>query len=279
VRVKVATPTSCNKQVRDQIAKHIQTYSQWQSHLPSDWWVAGVVGREAKCKAANRCLPARTELMFYISTYCSWTPLWLWGGTPQAIIKIKGDKIFFRLGTLNVNSLIIARKRRNILRQLKSHCDVTCFQDSKLDGASANDVCKDDSGSWAFNNRTTKTGGVAIHLQDKLGQYTDDVEFNNVDGSVVGCSVEFNGYKLYLVSVYAPCCGKSKSRLAANMVILNEVEKLVISMKAKRHEVIVSGDLNFIRDDFLDADGGSPEIYNEQLEWIDRMAKYCLWYV
>jgi hypothetical protein len=45
------------------------------------------------------------------------------------------------------------------------------------------------------------------------------------------------------------------------MAILNEVEKLVISMKAKRHEVIVSGDLNFIRDYFLDADGGSPEIY------------------
>jgi hypothetical protein len=92
---------------------------------------------------------------------------------------------------------------------------------------------------------------------------------------VVGRSVEFNGYKLYLVSVYAPCCGKSKPRLAANMTILNEVEKLVISMKAKRHEVIVSGDLNFIRDNFLDADGGSPEIYKEQLEWIDCMAKYC----
>jgi hypothetical protein len=60
---------------------------------------------------------------------------------------------------------------------------------------------------------------------------------------------------------------------AANMAILYEVEKLVISMKAKRHEVIVCGDLNFIRDNFLDADGGSPEIYKEQLEWIDRMAK------
>jgi hypothetical protein len=46
-------------------------------------------------------------------------------------------------------------------------------------------------------------------------------------------------------------------------------------MKAKGHEVVVSGDLNFIRDDFLDADGGSPEIYKEQLEWIDPMAKYC----
>jgi hypothetical protein len=39
--------------------------------------------------------------------------------------------------------------------------------------------------------------------------------------------------------------------------------------------VIVSGDFNFIRDNFLDADGGSPEIYKEQLEWIDPMAKYC----
>jgi hypothetical protein len=58
-----------------------------------------------------------------------------------------------RLGTLNINSLKVVRKRRNVLRQLKSHCDVTCFQESKLDGASANDVCKDDSGSWAFNNR------------------------------------------------------------------------------------------------------------------------------
>jgi exonuclease III len=129
------------------------------------------------------------------------------------------------------------------LRQLKSHCNATCFQESKLDGVSANDVCKDDSGSWAFNDRTTMSGGVAIHLQEKLGRYTDDDEFNNVDGSVVGRSVEFNGYKLYLVSVYAPFCGKSKTRLAANMAILNEVEKLVISMKAKRHEVIVSGDL------------------------------------
>jgi hypothetical protein len=65
----------------------------------------------------------------------------------------KGEQIFFRLGTLNVNSLKVVRKRRNILRQLRSHCDATCFQESKLDGASANDVCKDDSGSWAFNNK------------------------------------------------------------------------------------------------------------------------------
>jgi exonuclease III len=158
------------------------------------------------------------------------------------------------------------------LRQLKSHCDATCFQESKL--VSANDVCRDDSGSWAFNNRTSMSGCVAIHLQEKLGRYTDDDEFNHVDGSVAGRLVELNGYKLYLVSVYAPCCGKSKSRLAANMAILNEVEKLVISMKAKRHEVIVSGELNFIIDNLLDADCGSPEIYKEQLEWIDRMVWY-----
>jgi hypothetical protein len=106
------------------------------------------------------------------------------------------EQIFFRLGTLNDNSLKVARKRRNILRQLRSHYDATCFQESKLGGASANDVCKDDSGSWAFNNRTTKSGGEAIHLQEKLGRYTDDDEFNNDDGSVVGRSVEFNGYKL-----------------------------------------------------------------------------------
>jgi hypothetical protein len=67
------------------------------------------------------------------------------------------------------------------------------------------------TGSLAFYNRTTKSGGVALHLQEKLGRYTDDDEFNNVDGSVVGRSVEFNGFKLYLVSDYAPCCGKSKS--------------------------------------------------------------------
>jgi hypothetical protein len=76
------------------------------------------------------------------------------------------------------------------------------------------------TGSWAFNNRTTKSGGVSIHLQDRLGRYTDDDEFNNDDGSVVGRTVEFNGKKLYLVSVYAPCCGKSKSRLEANIINL-----------------------------------------------------------
>jgi hypothetical protein len=130
---------------------------------------------------------------------------------------------------------------------------------------SANDVCKDDSGIWAFNNRTTMPGGVAILLKEKLGQYTDDDEYKNVHSSVVERSVEFNGY-----SVNAPCCGKSKTRLAANMEILNEVEKLVVSMKAKRHEVIVT--LILSETIFLDADGGSPEIYKEQLEWIDRMA-------
>jgi hypothetical protein len=31
----------------------------------------------------------------------------------------QGEQIFFRLGTLNVNSLKVARKRRNILRQLR----------------------------------------------------------------------------------------------------------------------------------------------------------------
>jgi hypothetical protein len=183
----VATPTSCNKQVQGQIANHIQTFPNTTYSLTQ------AVGGAAATRGEG-------------------------GHTCKAMTK--GEQIFFRLGTLNVNSLKVVRKRRNILRQLKSHCDVTCFQESKLDGASANDVCKDDSSSWAFNNRTTKSGSVAIHLQEKLGRYTDEDEFNNVDGSVVGRSVEFNGYKLYLVSVYAPCCGKSKSRLAANMEIL-----------------------------------------------------------
>jgi hypothetical protein len=57
------------------------------------------------------------------------------------------------------------------------------------------------------------SGGVAIHLQEKLGRYTDDDEFNNVDGSVVGHSVEFNGYKLYLVSVMHHAAARVKPDL------------------------------------------------------------------
>jgi hypothetical protein len=52
------------------------------------------------------------------------------------------------------------------------------------------------TGSWAFNNSSTMSGGVAIHIQEKLGQYTDDSAFNNIDGSVAGRLFEFNGYKL-----------------------------------------------------------------------------------
>jgi hypothetical protein len=80
----------------------------------------------------------------YILTLSRWGEAGRGEGSHTCKEMTKGEQIFFGLGTLNVNSLKVVRKRRNILRQLRSHCDATCFQDLKLDGASANDVCKDD---------------------------------------------------------------------------------------------------------------------------------------
>ena len=80
---------------------------------------------------------------------------------------------------------------------------------------------------------------------------------------------------IYLISAYAPCCDATKQKLKANIDFLKRLERLVMEKKARGLEVIVAGDLNFIRDTFLDADGGNPTLHKEQTEWLTHFEDNC----
>ena len=59
------------------------------------------------------------------------------------------------------------------------------------------------------------------------------------------------------------------------MKFLTQLEKLIMEKKLRGLEVLVLGDLNFIRDEWLDADGGSPTVYQEQKDWLVHMEENC----
>ena len=59
------------------------------------------------------------------------------------------------------------------------------------------------------------------------------------------------------------------------MKFLTQLEKLIMGKKARGLEVLVTGDLNFIRDEWLDADGGKPLVHQEQKDWIAHMEENC----
>lgn len=47
--------------------------------------------------------------------------------------------------------------------------------------------------------------------------------------------------------------------------------KIILDKRSAGLEVIIAGDLNFIRDAYLDADGGEPKVYKDQNKWLDNM--------
>ena len=99
----------------------------------------------------------------------------------------------------------------------------------------------------------------------------DKEDYNDDDGRIIGRTYQIEDIKLYILSVYAPVCDTGTQVLAKNMAFLKQIEKVVMDKKKKGLEVILAGDLNFIRDDFLDADGGRPKVYTEQNRWMQHM--------
>ena len=185
----------------------------------------------------------------------------------------KGKHISLSIGTLNARGFRAKNKRKAVMRQAMDNCDLLLLQDTHMDVNLAETTQKEFKGSWAFNNRRNDSGGVAIYNNEKVGRLlTDDTDdYNDKNGSLIGRTLKINDIKLYIISAYAPCCGKSTQVQATNLAFLKELERLIIHKKAKGMEVIVTGDLNFIRDAFLDADGGDPKVYKGQLDWIQHM--------
>ena len=129
----------------------------------------------------------------------------------------------------------------------------------------------------SFNHRSNNSGGIAIHLKDSAGSalLEDHEAYQNEDGSIVGRIVRIEDYHIYCISAYAPCCDSSSQRRAKNMKYLTQLEKLIMTKKVRGLEVLVTGDLNFIYDEWLDPEGGSPTVHQEKKDWMVHMEENC----
>ena len=188
-----------------------------------------------------------------------------------------GKLITLKVGTLNCRGLRNTGKRRTIARQIREYCDVWNIQDTHLDTDLCNQFQKEVKGHWAFHNRSNCSGGVALHTSERVrSAILEDCEaYDNEDGSLIGRTVKMEDYSIYCISAYAPCCDQSSQRRAKNLKFLTQLEKLVMAKRMKGLEVIVCGDLNFIRNDWLDADGGNPTVYKEQADWLAHFEDNC----
>ena len=187
----------------------------------------------------------------------------------------KGKLITLKVGTLNCRGLRKTGKRRAIYRQLKEYCDLIHLQDTHLDNDLSKQVEKEFSGSWSFNHRSNNSGGVAIHIKSNAGRVVEDEAYQDDDGRIIGRLINIEDYKIYCISAYAPCLDSSCQKRAKNMKFLTQLEKLIMAKKARGLEVLVTGDLNFIRDEWLDAEGGKPTVYQEQKNWMTHLEENC----
>ena len=180
--------------------------------------------------------------------------------------------ITFSIGSLNVRGLRAKTKRKAIMRQANNHYDIVLLQDTHIDGKLSKDICNEWKGPWAFANNASNKGGVAMYLNDqKKARFLDNdsEEYDNGKGSIIGRTIQAGPINLYLISAYAPCC--SNSSQTDNLLFLKSLEKTIMEKKSKGLEVIVTGDLNFIRDSYLDAKGGNPTVYKAQADWLQNM--------
>ena len=182
----------------------------------------------------------------------------------------KGTNIEFTFGTLNLRGFRQVKKRKAIMRQGMTHCDLLLMQDTHLDAELGDTLTKDFRGDWQFNNRRNDSGGVAIYSKKHKLKQNDIHDFEDSNGSIIGRTVKIDDKTLYVISAYAPCCG-DKTKNANNLQFLKRLEAVITDKRSHGVEVIICGDLNFIRDPVLDADGGNPTIHREQVAWIEHL--------
>ena len=129
------------------------------------------------------------------------------------------------------------------MRQAKDNCDLLLMQDSHLDNELCKTICKEWKGTWAFNNRSNNSGGVAIYNRDNVDRLiTNDMEdFDDSKGSLIGRTIKVENISIYVISAYAPCCDSSIQKRTDNINFLRKLEKLVMEKKSKGLEVIWNG--------------------------------------
>ena len=135
----------------------------------------------------------------------------------------------------------------------------------------ANIISKEFLGQWAFSNHRRNSAGVAIGVFGFGLKMTEEYEHFSNDGRLLGKMITINERKFYLISAYAPCCDTSSATRSANLDFLRRAQNLMICQRALEHTVVLGGDLNFIRDEELDARGGTPRLHEPQCNWFNYL--------
>ena len=185
------------------------------------------------------------------------------------------EKLNIRIGTLNSRGLRNRDKRNALLRQATTHCDIILLQDTHLNISDINSVSKEwQQFNWYSSPGLTNSRGVAIAFRKKIKHEVLDID-SDTDGRLCGIGVKMWTKKFYLLSAYAPCCDSTASTRNSNLQFLQLLAAKMVEKRALGYDVIAGGDLNFIRDEELDAAGGHPKVYNAQANWIANLENNC----
>jgi exonuclease III len=114
-----------------------------------------------------------------------------------------------RMSSLNCNVLRTKSKRRSLLKQLVTHSDIACLQETYADRALMYTISTEFPGFWiAPHSASAHSTGVAIGITTTNG-ITRLPEDNHIDlegGRLVGIAVKTSdNTKYFIISAYSPC--------------------------------------------------------------------------
>ena len=176
-----------------------------------------------------------------------------------------------KIACLNVRGLRNETKRRTLFRHLKSHCDCVLIQETHADESLAKVISKEFPGQWAWSNRSTQSAGVGIGVFGFGIKMSEEDDHISNDGRLIGKIITVSDQAFYLISAYAPVCDTSQAARAANLELLRRAQNLMVCKRALGYKVFLGGDLNFIRDEELDARGGNATVHEPQANWFNYL--------
>jgi exonuclease III len=177
-----------------------------------------------------------------------------------------------KISTLNCNGLRTKTRRRAMLKQLFTHSNVVCLQETYADGIIMNQISTEFPGYWiAAHAHSAHSTGVAIGVTKTYGltrTEADDYVDESNQGRMVGMALTSeDGTKYFIISVYSPCLDRSNQE--QHYEFLLRISTLVAEKRSKGYEPLVFGDFNCIRDKQLDAKNGG-EVYKRQSIWFNK---------
>jgi exonuclease III len=113
------------------------------------------------------------------------------------------------MSSLNCNVLRTKSKRRSLLKQLFTHSDIACLQETYADGALINTISTEFPGFWiASHSASAHSTGVTIGITTTNGitRLPEDDHIDLEGGRLVGIAVKTSdNTKYFIISAYSPC--------------------------------------------------------------------------